>query len=44
MLGSASMTLAFEPKDRGRTFQVEAVLHDQVADRSLTLSVPLRVE
>lgn len=44
MLGSASLTLVFKEKDKGKAFRMIATVEDRVASKVLELSTPLKVE
>ncbi len=44
MLGSASVTLLFREKDKGKSFRMIATVEDRVARKTLELSTPLRVD
>lgn len=44
MLGSASVTLLFRDKDKGKAFRMIATVEDRVARKTLELSTPLRID
>lgn len=44
MLGSASLTLVFKEKDKGKAFRMIATVEDRVASKVLELSTPLTVD
>lgn len=44
MLGSASVTLLFRDRDKGKAFRMVATVEDRVTRKTLELSTPLRVE
>lgn len=44
MLGSASVTLLFRDKDKGKAFRMIATVEDRVSRKTLELSTPLRID